>query len=82
MPRLSTARLREVARSHGHKTPYAVAKNTGISVSSAYRILNDETQPDLNSALRLAVAYGLDLRDYLDEDDEPAEDGEPVGAVA
>lgn len=82
MHRLNVASIREIAVGRGHKTAYAVAKYTGISVSSAYRIFNAEAQPDLKSALRLAVAYDFDLRDYIDEDEEPAEDEEPVGAAA
>jgi transcriptional regulator with XRE-family HTH domain len=30
-----------------------------------YRILNGETQPDLNSAMRLAEAYDVDLRTVI-----------------
>ncbi len=75
--RLNVDRLRAIAARHGDNTAYAVAKRTGINVSSAYRILGEQTQPDLNSALLLAQAYDLDIRTLMD----PVED-EPAGAAA
>jgi transcriptional regulator with XRE-family HTH domain len=75
--RLNVTRLRDIAAKHGDKTPYAIAKRTGVSISSAYRYIDGSAQPDLNSALRLAQAYDLDIRTVMDlvedEDDEPAE---------
>ncbi|MGA5604059.1 helix-turn-helix domain-containing protein [Streptomyces griseoincarnatus] len=77
MFRLNVTRLRAIAAKHGDKTPYAIAKRTGVSISSAYRYIDGSAQPDLNSALRLAQAYDLDIRTVMDlvedEDDEPAE---------
>jgi len=75
--RLNVRRLRDIAARHGDKTAYAVAKRTGINVSSAYRILGEQTQPDLNSALLLAQAYDLDIRTVMD-----AVEDEPAGAAA
>jgi DNA-binding phage protein len=77
--RLNVARLKEIAVEHGDETPYAVAKNTGVNISSAYRILNEETQPDLISALRLSVAYDFDLRTVMDE--QPAAVPAQAGAA-
>ncbi|MFD5002162.1 helix-turn-helix domain-containing protein [Streptomyces mutabilis] len=76
MYRLNVTRLRQIAAEHGDKTPYAIAKRTGVSISSAYRYVDGSAQPDLNSALRLAQAYDLDIRTVMDlvedEEDEPA----------
>ncbi|MFD4257781.1 helix-turn-helix domain-containing protein [Streptomyces sp. NPDC058534] len=79
MYRLNIARLREIAAKHGDKTAWAIAKRSGVSVSSAYRYIDGSAQPDLNSALRLAQAYDLDIRTVMDavEDED-----EPAGAVA
>jgi transcriptional regulator with XRE-family HTH domain len=64
--RLNVARLREIAAEHGDHTKYAIARRTGVNVSSAYRILDGQTQPDLISALRLAEAYDFDIRTVMD----------------
>jgi len=80
MYRLNVRKLLDIAWRHGDKTPYAVAKRTGINTSSTYRILAGQTQPDLNSALRLAQAYDLDIRTVMDLAD--AEDEEPAGVAA
>ncbi|WCN06005.1 helix-turn-helix domain-containing protein [Streptomyces sp. M92] len=76
MYRLNVTRLRQIAAEHGDRTPYAIAKRTGVSISSAYRYVDGSAQPDLNSALRLAQAYDLDIRTVMDlvedEEDEPA----------
>ncbi|MFE3031511.1 helix-turn-helix domain-containing protein [Streptomyces canus] len=80
MYRLNVARLRAIAAQHGDKTPYAVAKTTGVNVSSAYRILREETQLDLISALRIAEAYDLDIRTLMDR--VPDEEEQTAEAVA
>ena len=54
----NAGRLRDVAAEHGDLNALAMAKSTGISVSSAYRIHSGATQPDLISALRISDAYG------------------------
>jgi DNA-binding phage protein len=77
--RLNVTRLREVASEHGDHTAYAIAKRTGVSVSSAYRILDGEGQPDLISALRIADTYDFDLRTVMDRVDEQAT--EPAAAA-
>lgn len=79
MYRLNVGRLREIAARRGDKTAYAVAKRSGISVSSAYRILGEQAQPDLNSALLIAQAYDLDIRTVMDAVEDEAE---PAGAAA
>jgi len=78
--RLNVTRLRDIAKQHGDRSAYAIAKRTGVNVSSAYRIHSGETQPDLISALRIADAYDVELRTLMDlvEDEEE----EPAGAVA
>lgn len=78
--RLNVARLLDVAREHGDTTPYAIAKRTGVSTSSAYRYIDGSAQPDLNSALRLAQAYDLDIRTVMDPVEDEAD--QPAGAVA
>lgn len=62
MYRLSIPKLLEATEVLGDSTGYAISRRAGISESSMYRFLNGEAQPDLNSALRLAEAYDLDLR--------------------
>jgi len=75
--RLNVPRLRAITAQHGDKTPYAVAKTTGVSVSSVYRIFGEESQLDLISALRIAEAYDLDIRTLMDrvpdEEEQTAE---------
>ncbi|MFI2761329.1 helix-turn-helix domain-containing protein [Streptomyces echinatus] len=80
MYRLNVDRLRHIASTHGDKNPHAIAKRTGVNISSAYRIVSGETQPDLISALRIAEAYDLDIRTLMDRVDD--EEDEPVGAAA
>ncbi|MET7321464.1 helix-turn-helix transcriptional regulator [Streptomyces sp. NPDC005549] len=80
MYRLNVSRLRQIAAEHGDKTPYAIAKRTGVSISSAYRYVDGSAQPDLNSALRLAQAYDLDIRTVMDLVED--EDEEPAGVAA
>lgn len=62
MFRLDIPKVLEVAELHGDKTRADILRRTGINESSVYRILNGETQPDLNSAMRIAEAYDIDLR--------------------
>ncbi|MFI8351228.1 helix-turn-helix transcriptional regulator [Streptomyces sp. SID4982] len=63
--RLDVTKLLEATTAHGDRTGAAIYRRTGIAESSVYRILNGETQPDLNSAMRLAETYGIDLRDVI-----------------
>lgn len=65
MFRLDVPKIFEVAARHGDKTRADIFRRTGITESSVYRILNGETQPDLNSAMRLAEAYDIDLRTVI-----------------
>lgn len=65
MFRLDIPKVLEVAARHGDRTRADIFRRTGITESSVYRILNGETQPDLNSAMRLAEAYDIDLRHVI-----------------
>lgn len=65
MFRLDISKLREIAERHGGGTGYAIARRAGIPESSAYRYLSGEAQPDLNSAMRIAEAYDIDLRTVI-----------------
>jgi transcriptional regulator with XRE-family HTH domain len=78
--RLNIARLRRIAETYGDKNPHAIAKRTGVNISSAYRIVSGETQPDLISALRIAAAYDLDIRTLMDRVE--TEEDAPAGAAA
>ncbi|MFF7880933.1 helix-turn-helix domain-containing protein [Streptomyces sp. NPDC020794] len=82
MYRLNVARLREVAKQHGDRSAYAIAKRTGVNVSSAYRIHSGETQPDLINALRIADAYDVDIRTLMDRVEDEADEDEPAGVAA
>lgn len=74
----NAGRLRDVAAEHGDLNALAMAKSTGISVSSAYRIHSGATQPDLISALRISDAYGHEVRYFMDRVDAEV----PAGATA
>jgi transcriptional regulator with XRE-family HTH domain len=63
--RLDIPKLLEAAKRHGDKHNAAIARRTGIAESSVSRILRGEAQPDLNSAMRFAEQYGIDLRDVI-----------------
>lgn len=65
MFRLDVPKLLEATKARGDKTGAQIYRRTGIAESSVYRILAGETQPDLNSAMRLAEAYNLDLRTVI-----------------
>lgn len=65
MFRLDAAKLLEAAKAHGDTSQAAIARRTGIAESSVSRILRGEAQPDLNSAMRLAEQYDLDLRGVI-----------------
>lgn len=65
MFRLDITKLMEIAMKRGDTTGYAISRRTGIPESSAYRYLSGVAQPDLNSAMRLAETYGIDLRDVI-----------------
>ncbi|WP_030344893.1 helix-turn-helix domain-containing protein [Streptomyces sp. NRRL S-1022] len=80
MYRLNVAKLRAIAAQHGDKTPYAIAKRTGVSISSVYRYVDGSAQPDLNSALRLSTAYDQDIRTLMDQVED--EDNAPAEAAA
>lgn len=83
MYRLNVTRLREVASKRGDSSAYAIARRTGVNISSAYRICSGETQPDLINALRIADAYGVvDIRVLMDRVEDEAEEDEPAGAAA
>ncbi|RPE40204.1 helix-turn-helix protein [Streptomyces sp. Ag109_O5-1] len=62
MFRLDVRKLREAAARKGDRRNAEIARRTGIAESSVSRILRGEAQPDLNSAMRFAEQYDLDLR--------------------
>ena len=63
--RLDVQKLLEIAAAAGDTTGYAISRRAGIPESSAYRYLNGDGQPDLNSAMRLAETYDFDLRTVI-----------------
>lgn len=63
--RLDVPELLKTVKAHGDHTQAAIARRTGIAESSVSRILRGEAQPDLNSAMRFAEAYSLDLRNHM-----------------
>lgn len=65
MFRLDVNKLLEATTRLGDTTGAKIYRRTGIAESSVYRILNGETQPDLNSAMRLAETYDIDLRTVI-----------------
>ncbi|MET7436597.1 helix-turn-helix domain-containing protein [Streptomyces sp. NPDC005496] len=65
MFRLDIKKLLNITSSHGDRTGYKIYRRTGIPESSVYRYLSGEAQPDLNSAMRLAEAYDVDLREVI-----------------
>lgn len=75
MNRLRIDKLREIASEKGDTNGAAIARRTGIAESSVYRFLNGTAQPDLNSMLRVATAYGADIRQLM----EPVEPAEATG---
>ncbi|WP_328721787.1 helix-turn-helix transcriptional regulator [Streptomyces sp. NBC_00247] len=66
MYRLRIDKLRQIAAEHGDTTKHAIHRRTGIAESSCHRILNGQSQPDLNSALRLAAAYGVSVEELME----------------
>ncbi|MFJ8345124.1 helix-turn-helix domain-containing protein [Streptomyces sp. NPDC094153] len=63
--RLDVTKLLEVTASRGDTTGAKIYRRTGIAESSVSRYLRGEAQPDLNSAMRLAEAYDVDLREVI-----------------
>ena len=77
MYRLRIEKLRKIAALHGDTNSGAIHRRTGIAESSVYRYVSGQSQPDLNSALRLAAAYGVFVEDLM----QPiADDAESVPA--
>lgn len=66
MFRLRIDRLREAAAEHGDETRHAIYRRTGISESSCYRILNGQSQPDLNSLLLFAETYSVSVESLME----------------
>ncbi|MFG2637841.1 helix-turn-helix domain-containing protein [Streptomyces sp. NPDC048362] len=62
MFRLDVPKLLEAAAHKGDTRNAEISRRTGIAESSVSRILRGEAQPDLNSAMRFAEQYDLDLR--------------------
>lgn len=63
--RLDVPKLLEAAKARGDNRNAEISRRTGIAESSVSRILRGEAQPDLNSAMRFAEQYDLDLRDVI-----------------
>lgn len=63
--RLDVPELLKAIKARGDNHNAAIARRTGIAESSVSRILRGEAQPDLNSAMRLAEQYDLDLRGVI-----------------
>jgi transcriptional regulator with XRE-family HTH domain len=63
--RLDVPELLKAIKANGDYTQAAIARRTGIAESSVSRILRGEAQPDLNSAMRFAERYDLDLRGVI-----------------
>lgn len=66
MYRFRIDKLREIAKQHGDGTRHAIARRSGISRASCYRILGGESQPDLNSLFRLAETYGVPAESLME----------------
>nr|WSS66785.1 helix-turn-helix transcriptional regulator [Streptomyces sp. NBC_01177] len=66
MYRLRIDKLWKIAAEHGDTTRVAIHRRTGIAESSVYRILSGTSQPDLNSALRIAEAYGVRVEELME----------------
>lgn len=73
MYRLRIDKLWEIAADHGDTTRAAIHRRTEIAESSVHRILSGQSQPDLNSALRIAEAYGVQVEDFMQRTDADAE---------
>ena len=73
MYRLRIDKLRKLAALHGDTNSGAIHRRTGIAESSIYRYLSGESQPDLNSALRIAEAYDVRVEDFMQRPDADAE---------
>ncbi|MER5675821.1 helix-turn-helix transcriptional regulator [Streptomyces sp. NPDC002238] len=73
MYRLRINTLWDIAADHGDTTRAAIHRRTGIAESSIYRYLSGESQPDLNSALRIAEAYDVRVEDFMQRTDADAE---------
>jgi transcriptional regulator with XRE-family HTH domain len=63
--RLNITKLQYIAKCHGDDSGYAISRRTGIPESSVYRYLRGQAQPDLNSAMRIAETYDIDLRTVI-----------------
>ncbi|MFI1728243.1 helix-turn-helix domain-containing protein [Streptomyces acidicola] len=63
--RLDVPKLLEAAARVGDTRGAVISRRTGIAESSVSRILRGEAQPDLNSAMRIAETYDIDLRDVI-----------------
>ncbi|KUF18408.1 helix-turn-helix domain-containing protein [Streptomyces silvensis] len=74
MYRLNTNKLRQKLKEHGNPTGHTIQTRAGVSQTTSYRILRGEAQPDLITAMRLSVTFDFDLRDVMDEVDEPTAD--------
>lgn len=63
--RLDVSKLLEAAARKGDTRNAEISRRTGIAESSVSRIIRGEAQPDLNSAMRFAEQYDIDLRGVI-----------------
>lgn len=62
---LNVTALRDAAAVHGDATTYAIARRSGLSLSTAYRTMTGETSPGIATLTQLADTYGLSISDLL-----------------
>ncbi|MGK5731403.1 helix-turn-helix domain-containing protein [Streptomyces sp. URMC 124] len=66
MYRLRIDRLLAIAHAKGDNRQAAIAKRAQLSESSVSRFLKGTRQPDLNSTLSLAAAYGVPVESLME----------------
>lgn len=62
---LNVSALRSAAAEYGDITAYAIARRSGLAVSTAYRTMTGETSPGVATLASLADAYGLSISDLI-----------------
>jgi transcriptional regulator with XRE-family HTH domain len=64
---LNTPALMGAAREAGDTSLYRIHKRTGITASILSRIARGANAPSLDTALRLAAAYGISVESLISE---------------
>lgn len=62
---LNAETLREAAARIGDHSLYRISKRTGLNLGNLSKILKGEWSPSLDTALRLAAAYGLTVEQLV-----------------